>query len=117
MVYRKGKHIIASLNTKNEGLLLRSVAFRKFINGVISELDLTHLGEVFHDFSPQGFTGVVCLSESHLSVHTWPEFCLLNVDIYLSSVTKDNSALCEELFEEVVRFFDATVLDKNTLLR
>ena len=36
----------------------------------------------FHKFSPQGVSGVVVISESHLSVHTWPEFGYAAVDVF-----------------------------------
>ncbi|HEV8290072.1 MAG TPA: adenosylmethionine decarboxylase [Candidatus Norongarragalinales archaeon] len=35
-----------------------------------------------HKFSPHGVTGFVLLSESHLSIHTWPEFGYAAVDIF-----------------------------------
>jgi S-adenosylmethionine decarboxylase len=36
----------------------------------------------FHRFSPNGVSGVVVISESHLSVHTWPEEGYVALDIY-----------------------------------
>jgi len=36
----------------------------------------------FHKFSPQGVTGVVIVSESHLSIHTWPEYGYAAIDIF-----------------------------------
>jgi S-adenosylmethionine decarboxylase len=36
----------------------------------------------FHRFSPVGVSGVVVISESHLSVHTWPETGYVALDIY-----------------------------------
>jgi S-adenosylmethionine decarboxylase len=36
----------------------------------------------FHRFHPYGVSGVVVISESHLSVHTWPEFKYAAMDIY-----------------------------------
>ena len=36
----------------------------------------------FHRFQPSGVSGVVVISESHLSVHTWPEFRYAAMDIY-----------------------------------
>jgi S-adenosylmethionine decarboxylase proenzyme len=39
--------------------------------------------EVFiHKFSPQGITGVVLLAESHITIHTWPEFNYTAIDIF-----------------------------------
>jgi S-adenosylmethionine decarboxylase len=35
-----------------------------------------------HRFSPQGLTGVAILSESHMSIHCWPENAYAAVDIF-----------------------------------
>jgi S-adenosylmethionine decarboxylase len=35
-----------------------------------------------HKFSPQGMTGVVLLAESHIALHSWPEFNYLAIDIF-----------------------------------
>src|SRR5579862_2462493 len=42
----------------------------------------TILNGYFHQFSPSGVSGVLCLAESHISVHTWPEAGYAAVDIY-----------------------------------
>ncbi|HNW46052.1 MAG TPA: adenosylmethionine decarboxylase [Thermotogota bacterium] len=36
----------------------------------------------FHQFSPYGISGVVVISESHLSIHTWPEYGYAAVDVF-----------------------------------
>ncbi|MCL6596027.1 MAG: adenosylmethionine decarboxylase [Firmicutes bacterium] len=36
----------------------------------------------FHKFSPQGVSGVVIISESHLAVHTWPELGYAALDVF-----------------------------------
>jgi S-adenosylmethionine decarboxylase len=43
----------------------------------------------FHKFSPQGVSGVVVISESHLAVHTWPEFGYAAVDVFTCGETVD----------------------------
>src|SRR5438876_6967257 len=35
---------------------------------------------VFHEFNPFGISGVVVIAESHLSIHTWPEYRYAAVD-------------------------------------
>ena len=37
------------------------------------------IGDTFHKFDPQGITGI---AESHISIHTWPEFGYAAVDIF-----------------------------------
>ncbi len=46
------------------------------------ETGATVVGKIFHQFSPQGVTGVVAIAESHLCIHTWPEFSYAAVDIF-----------------------------------
>ncbi len=36
----------------------------------------------FHKFSPQGVSGVVIISESHLAIHTWPETNYASIDVF-----------------------------------
>jgi S-adenosylmethionine decarboxylase len=41
----------------------------------------TVLGEKFCVFPNGAVTGVLVLAQSHLSIHTWPEYALANVDL------------------------------------
>ena len=41
----------------------------------------TIVGEEFHVFPNGAVTGVLVLAQSHLSIHTWPEHALANVDL------------------------------------
>jgi len=40
------------------------------------------VGVLFHKFEPQGVTGVVAIAESHISIHTWPEYGYAAIDIF-----------------------------------
>lgn len=40
----------------------------------------TALGHCFHRFSPHGVSGAVIVAESHLAIHTWPEYRYAAVD-------------------------------------
>ena len=46
------------------------------------ETGATVIDKIFHQFSPQGVTGVIAIAESHLCIHTWPEFSYAAVDIF-----------------------------------
>lgn len=37
---------------------------------------------VFHEFNPFGISGVIVIAESHLSIHTWPEYRYAAVDVF-----------------------------------
>jgi len=46
------------------------------------DLGVTVLSASFHQFAPQGVTGIISIAESHFSIHTWPEYGYAAVDIF-----------------------------------
>ncbi|HAA89503.1 MAG: S-adenosylmethionine decarboxylase proenzyme [Thermoanaerobacterales bacterium 50_218] len=55
---------------------------------------------VFHKFSPQGVSGVVVISESHLAIHTWPELGYAAVDVFTCGEKVDPWDACKYLVEK-----------------
>jgi S-adenosylmethionine/arginine decarboxylase-like enzyme len=53
---------------------------RQFGAQLVRTLNLNPVREVGHDFGP-GVTFVFVLAESHLAIHTWPEFNYLHLDL------------------------------------
>ncbi len=53
----------------------------------------------FHKFSPQGVSGVVVISESHLAIHTWPELGYAAVDVFTCGDVVDPWVSCNYLKE------------------
>ncbi len=49
----------------------------------------TVVERVFHRFSPFGVSGVVVIAESHLAIHTWPEYGYAAVDLFTCGTTVD----------------------------
>lgn len=45
-------------------------------------LQVTIVEKVFHEFNPYGLSGVLVLAESHFSIHTWPEYNCVAVDLF-----------------------------------
>lgn len=54
---------------------------------------------VFHKFSPQGVSGVVVISESHLAIHTWPELGYAAVDVFTCGQSVNPWDACNYLTE------------------
>lgn len=55
----------------------------------------TVLGEEFCVFANGAVTGVLVLAQSHLSIHTWPELCLANVDLLTYGSVSGDEVLAE----------------------
>lgn len=49
----------------------------------------TVINSNFHHFSPWGISGVVVIQESHLAIHTWPEYRYAAVDLFTCGETVD----------------------------
>ncbi len=49
----------------------------------------TIINSTFHYFSPFGVSGVVVIQESHLAIHTWPEYGFAALDIFTCGNTID----------------------------
>jgi len=59
----------------------------------------TIISHNFHKFSPYGISGVVVIAESHVTIHTWPEYNYAAVDIFTCGDTIDPWVIQEELKE------------------
>lgn len=59
----------------------------------------TIISHNFHKFSPYGVSGVVVIAESHVAIHTWPEYNYCAVDIFTCGDTIDPWVIQEHLKE------------------
>ncbi|TVR33237.1 MAG: S-adenosylmethionine decarboxylase proenzyme [Balneolaceae bacterium] len=59
----------------------------------------TIISHNFHKFSPYGISGVVVIAESHVAIHTWPEYNYAAVDIFTCGDTIDPWIIQEHLKE------------------
>lgn len=57
----------------------------------------TVISHNFHKFSPYGVSGVVVIAESHVAIHTWPEYNYAAVDIFTCGETIDPWIIQEHL--------------------
>ena len=77
-----GVHLLLELKDCNPAILDDVDLIRQAMIGAAKEAGATIVGETFHKFSPVGVTGVVAIAESHLCIHTWPEFRYAAADIF-----------------------------------
>ncbi|MBE0431643.1 MAG: adenosylmethionine decarboxylase [Dehalococcoidia bacterium] len=77
-----GRHLLLELKICNEEVLNDLDLIRRCLNEAAVQSGATVVGESFYHFSPQGVSGVVNIAESHISIHTWPEFKYAAVDVF-----------------------------------
>ena len=94
-----GKHLLLELKGCDKEVLNDVGFLREALLAAAGEAGATVLGESFHQFSPQGVSGVVIIAESHLCIHTWPEYGYAAADIF----TCGNSVRPEKAAAIIVR--------------
>ena len=97
-----GLHVLLELRACNGALLDDLVFVHDTMLRAARETGATVIDDIFHQFSPQGVTGVVAIAESHLCIHTWPEYEYAAVDIFTCGdgfSPRDAAALIVEAFE------------------
>jgi S-adenosylmethionine decarboxylase len=107
-----GQHVIIELWGCNEGINDADVVRTAMLEAV-QAANATLLDLNVHTFSPHGVTGVAVLSESHLSVHTWPEYGYMAADVFTCGDTTKPVAAAEVLR----RYFEPQEFDVQELTR
>ena len=102
-----GKHMICDLhNIRNIELLNSLSGIRQVVDAICEEQSFSVLGKLEHQFTPQGCSLVYLLSESHISVHTFPEKHYIAMDIYTCREYPDNNVY-QQIYNHLVNVFDA----------
>jgi S-adenosylmethionine decarboxylase len=102
-----GKHMICDIkNIKNKNLLNSPIRLTNLLDNICSTYDYKILNKIQHKFQPQGFTTLYLLSESHISIHTFPEKQYAAIDIYTCRQYKDNEVYLE-IYNYLIKEFDA----------
>tara|TARA_E500000318_G_scaffold110633_2_gene126688 strand:- start:219 stop:563 length:345 start_codon:yes stop_codon:yes gene_type:complete len=75
-------HLLIEFFDCDPKILNDSNQVRDIFKNAAKEGKATIVNDLFHEFSPHGLTGVLVITESHLSIHTWPEFNYAAVDVF-----------------------------------
>ncbi len=96
-----GKLLLLELKDCNQEVLNDLGFLKSALLSAASECGATVLGESFHQFNPQGVSGVVVIAESHLFIHTWPEYGYAAVDIFTCGNSVQPEKAAELLIEKL----------------
>lgn len=77
-----GKHYILELYDCPADLLSNPVFIGQIMEEAALEMQATIVESNFHHFNPLGVSGVIIIKESHLTIHTWPEYGYAAIDIF-----------------------------------
>lgn len=77
-----GEHAIVDLYDCNISNIDDLKEIKKIIIESVNESNLHVVKEFFYKFNPIGISGVLILLESHLTIHTWPEYNFVALDVF-----------------------------------
>ncbi|KMY68220.1 S-adenosylmethionine decarboxylase proenzyme [Desulfocarbo indianensis] len=92
-----GSHLILELYDCPASLLDDPRHVADTMLGAVKASGATVIQPFFHQFAPQGVSGVVIISESHFSIHTWPEYGYAAIDVFTCGDVIDMDAAAESL--------------------
>ena len=77
-----GRQLLLELKDCNKEVLNDPDYLKICLHDAADHIGATVVNECFHSFAPQGVSGVLVISESHICIHTWPEHGYAAIDIF-----------------------------------
>ena len=103
-----GKHMICDIRgIENEVVLNNTRELNKMLQHICDEYSFTVLSTTYHNFEPQGCSILFLLSESHISIHTFPEKNHLSFDIYTCR-QYDTNREYNEIYNFIIEYLNAS---------
>lgn len=115
--YQEGLHVLLTLKVENPDLLTNYHSYSDYAKKLLAECDTEVVGETFHIFDNDSFTSAIILKESHLCIHTWPEFQQLTLDLLLCNYYNDNSKKVKKIIAHLLTYFEAEIIKEHQILR
>ena len=105
IIMSSGKHLICDIKNIGNTSLLNSVdALKNLMDEICEKYGFTILSKTQHSFSPRGTTILYMLTESHFSIHTFPEHNYAAIDLYSCRVYENNSVY-DQIQEHLIKAF------------
>ena len=77
-----GRHVLIEFYGCPSEVIENNALIEQHMRGAADYSGATIVESVFHHFNPYGVSGAVIIAESHLTIHTWPEYGFASVDVY-----------------------------------
>lgn len=97
-----GDHLIIELYECDSTIINSVEQVEEYMVEAVRISGATILKSVFHEFNPHGVAGVVVISESHFSIHTWPEYRYCALDIFTCGEVIDSGKALQFLKKKLL---------------
>lgn len=90
---KMGTHLVVDAWQAPAELLNDPERIRSALIEAIAAGEATLIDLCVHQFSPHGVTATVTLAESHIAIHTWPEYGYFAADLFFCGQGKPKVAM------------------------
>ena len=97
-----GRHVFIEYYNCDKDILKDHDVIEALMNEAARVAGATIVESCFHTFNPYGVSGAVIISESHLTIHTWPEYGYAAVDVFTCGDTV-NHWLAEDYLQSALK--------------
>ncbi len=109
-----GRHILVEFMNCKADVLNDVTAIENAMVQAAQIAGATVINSTFHHFSPYGVSGVVVIQESHLAIHTWPEYRYAAVDLFTCGDSVDPWVSFEHLKEAFGASYSALEMNRGS---
>lgn len=92
-----GRHVLLEIKNCDPEKLMCEKSLTKEMLHAASLAGAKVVSETFHTFSPWGVSGVIIIQESHITIHTWPEYGYAAIDFFTCAADMNISGAVSHL--------------------
>src|SRR6056297_656777 len=96
-----GNHLLVELYECDSNKLNDLGKLEMVLEDAVRISGATALKASFHQFAPQGVSGVIIIAESHFTIHTWPEYGYAALDIFTCGHGVDSQKALDYIEKEL----------------
>lgn len=96
-----GNHLLVELYDCDSYKLNDLKRLESILEEAVRVSGATALKTSFHQFAPQGVSGVIIIAESHFTIHTWPEYGYAALDIFTCGETINSKKALDYIEKEL----------------
>jgi len=100
-LFTLGRHLLSEFYDCDPNVLNNVTLIEDVMCKAAEIAGATIVQKNFHHFSPYGVSGVVVIAESHLAIHTWPEYGYAAIDLFTCGDSVDPLVAYDFLREQL----------------
>lgn len=108
-----GRHTLCNMEGIDKENMNNSDFFTTLLRDAVATTNATLVDVVYHNFVPEGMSVIAVLRESHVAIHTYPEYQALFLDVFTCGKQADP----EKIVSYIINELKPTQFSTQTIIR